>query len=337
MAVRRRLRVHLALIGVAAAGVSAPAPAFSPPSARIDAVAAVTGRADSALHDRVTDHVLVISIDGLRPDAIEAFGARTLQRLMREGRYSLTARTTLPSKTLPAHTSMLTGVEVDAHGITWNSDEVDEHGHVDVPTVFGLARGAGFRTAAFFSKTKFHHLEAPTTLDYVRSPKGGFRDSRWYADRTVNEVRRYLRDDAAAPNMLFVHIGEPDYAGHVFGWMGRVYGHAVRRADDAVARLLHAVEKRFGRGNFTVIVTADHGGHDRNHGSDDARDTTIPWIVWGEGVSTGSPLAPGIRTMDTAATALWLLGVDVPGEWVGSVVAGAFEPIGAAATSAERR
>lgn len=329
------LRARLVLIGVAAAAVSTPLPAYSrgPVPA---GVAAPSPVADSAVRGRVTNHVLVISVDGLRPDAIEAFGARTLQRLMREGSYSLHARTITPSKTLPSHTSMLTGVDVDAHGITWNSDEVDEHGHVDVPTVFGLAKSEGSRTAAFFSKTKFRHLEAPNTIDYVRSPKGGFHDSRWYADRTVDEVRRYLRSDARAPNLLFVHIGEPDYAGHLFGWMGRVYGHAVRRADDAVARLLGAAEERFGRGNFTVIVTADHGGHDRNHGSSDARDTTIPWIVWGEGVSAGAALSPGIRTMDTAATALWLLGVDVPGDWIGSVVAGAFEPMGAVVMSAQR-
>src|SRR5690606_25667925 len=103
----------------------------------------------------LTDHVAVISIDGLRPDASSKFGARTLQRLMREGVYSLEARTIYPSKTLPSHTSMVTGVSPEAHGITWNEDHVDEHGVVPVSTMFEVAKAEGLHTAAFFSKSKF--------------------------------------------------------------------------------------------------------------------------------------------------------------------------------------
>ena len=57
----------------------------------------------------VSQHVLVVSIDGLRPDAIAAYSAPTLQRLIREGSYTLSATTIDPSTTLPSHTSMLTG------------------------------------------------------------------------------------------------------------------------------------------------------------------------------------------------------------------------------------
>jgi len=306
-----------ALMGAAAIPAAAPLAAAAPADSASRAV---------AKHGRIADHVLVISIDGLRPDAIQQFNAFTILRLMREGSYALTAQTILPSKTLPSHTSMLTGVDADAHGITWNDERVDDHGHVDVPTVFGLAKAEGFRTAAFFSKTKFHHLEAPNTIDYVRSPKGGIFDFRWDASRTVKEVGRHLASRSEAPNLLFVHIGEPDYAGHAFGWMGRAYGSAVRTADQAVAQLIEKAENRFGHGNFTVILTADHGGHDRNHGSEDPRDTTIPWIVWGKGVAAGVELPTGIRTMDTAATALWLLGVDAPPAWVGTARLNAFTP-----------
>lgn len=270
---------------------------------------------------RITDHVLVISIDGLRPDAIAKYEAPTLRRLMAGGRYSLSAQTISISKTLPSHTSMLTGVDVDQHKITWNSDRTGEFGHVEVPTVFGLAHEAGYATAAFYSKSKFHHIDAPETIDHVRGPRGGLIP--WNAGRTTDLVLEHL--ERARPNLTFVHLADADFTGHNFGWMGHMYGMAVRETDRAVARILDAADKTFGRGAYTVILTSDHGGHGKSHGSADPVDTTIPWIVWGAGVQQG-PALTGIRTMDTAATVLWMLGVAAPASLVGQPVTTAFQP-----------
>lgn len=301
---------------------AAPSPyAQTPPAVtEIPAQAAPVGEA-------ISGHVVVISIDGLRPDAIEKFGAGTLQRLMREGSYSLDAQTIMPSSTLPSHTSMLTGEELDEHGITWNRNEEGEHGHVEIPTVFAQAQARGMETAAFFAKGKFHHLNVPNTLDHVRLPDG---NDKWSAAQTVGHVEAYL--ERTHPNLMFVHIGEPDYAGHKYSWMSGPYARAVRKADAAVAQVLEAADGAFGEGNYSVIVTADHGGSGWNHGSSDPRDTTIPWIAWGKGVRAGTVLPDGIRTMDTAATALWLLGVAEATE--GEPVRLAFAPGGAAGSLA---
>ena len=266
----------------------------------------------------VTDHVIVISLDGLRPDAIDRFGASTLQRLAREGAHTYSAQTIFPSKTLPSHTSMLTGVGPEVHGILWNNDRTGREGVVKASTVFVEAKKQGFTTAAFFSKSKFRHLQVPGSLDYTQAPRG---IDTWMATRTVTDVITYLHH--RKPNLLFVHVGEADYAGHSTGWMSTTYGMAVRRADGAVNSLLRAAEKSFGKGNYTVIISADHGGHGKDHGTDDPQDVTIPWIVWGKGVSPGAELN-GIRTIDTAATVLWLLGVREPESWKGTAVASAF-------------
>jgi predicted AlkP superfamily pyrophosphatase or phosphodiesterase len=268
---------------------------------------------------RVTDHVIVISVDGLRPDAIARYEAKTIQRLMAEGRYSLTAQTIANSNTLPSHTSMLTGVDAEDHGITWNSDKTGQFGYVKVPTVFGLAHEAGYTTAAFFSKPKFHHIGAPNTIDHMRAPSGG--KIPWNSGKTIDLVRDYLAHNT--PNLMFVHIADADFAGHNFGWMGWMYGMAVRQADAAVAQVLELADARFGRGAYTVVLTSDHGGHGKRHGSTDPLDTTIPWIVWGAGVQRGEALT-GVRTMDTAATTLWMLGLNAPAGFDGRVIAAPF-------------
>lgn len=267
-----------------------------------------------------SNHVIVISVDGLRPDAIAEFEAETLLRLMAEGSHTLEAKTIEPSLTLPSHTSMLTGAEPEAHGVRWNDNRVDEHGHVATPTIFARAKDAGFSTAAFFSKSKFEHLAEPGTIDHADVPNGWL--STRLAGGTMDRAETYLENHR--PNLLFIHITEPDLAGHAFGWMGSAYGWAVRKADREIAGLLVAADRAFGAGNYTVLITADHGGHGRDHDSADPQDVTIPWIAWGMAVAPGVTLGPGVRTVDTAASALWLLGVNPSGDSAGRVVARAF-------------
>ena len=268
----------------------------------------------------VSGHVVVVSIDGLRPDAIATYSATTLQRLMREGSYTLSASTINPSKTLPSHTSMLTGQPPERHGVLWNNVATADADSVDLPNIFSVARRHGYSTAAFFSKAKFQPLQVEGTLDYSQAPGGLF--GRWSSERTIADVAEYLK--GARPNVLFVHLTDPDAAGHRAGWMTADYGRAVLAADRAVNRLISLAEAAYGAGKFSLIVTADHGGHGTSHGSDDPRDVTIPWIAWGQGVKPGGLVASAVRTMDTASTVLWLLGLSGPSDWAGQPVVSAY-------------
>jgi arylsulfatase A-like enzyme len=298
----------LLVTALAAGGCASARYISSPPTER-------TGDLPSGL----TRHVVLVSIDGLRPDAISAFRAPVLQKLAREGSYTFGASTITPSKTLPSHTSMLTGELPERHGVLWNNVLSADTDRITQTTVFGVARSKGFATAAFFSKPKFQPLQQAGALDYSQAPGGWF--GAWKSARTVGDVERYLA--TARPNLLFVHLADVDRAGHASGWMSESYGAAVAETDAALRRLLTAADNAFGAGAYTLIVTADHGGHGQDHGSADPQDVTIPWIVWGRGVQTGE-LPTGIRTMDTASTVLWLLGLEEPTEWIGSPITRAF-------------
>lgn len=271
----------------------------------------------------VSRHVLVVSIDGLRPDAIATFEAPTLGRLAREGSFTLNASTIVPSKTLPSHTSMLTGEPPERHGVLWNNVVTADADRIEQTTVFGVARSHGYATAAFFSKPKFQPLQQPDALDYSQAPGGWW--GGWDSRRTMGDVESYLA--TSRPNLLFVHLADPDRAGHSAGWMSPAYGRAVIESDRAVARLLAAANLAFGEQGYTVILTADHGGHGRDHGSNDPRDVTIPWIAWGQGVKAGELQGVSVRTMDTASTVLWLLGLEEPTEWLGTPIIGAFAAV----------
>jgi predicted AlkP superfamily pyrophosphatase or phosphodiesterase len=315
-ALRNRLAVLIVAASAASAAGCAARYVVAPPEDRPAAAQPATA---------VSRRVIIVSVDGLRPDAIGRFGATTLQRLMAEGSYTLSASTILPSKTLPSHTSMLTGEPPDVHHVLWNNVLTADADSIDVPNVFSVARSHGYSTAAFFSKAKFGPLQRAGTLDYSQAPGGPF--GKWTARRTVGDVEKYLA--SARPDLLFVHLADPDSAGHRSGWMSDDYASAVRSADRAIARLVRAADTAFGAGSYTLIVTADHGGHGNNHGSEDARDVLIPWIAWGRGVKPGSLAGSTVKTMDTAATVLWLMGLSEPADWAGAPVTSAFD--GAAA------
>ena len=106
-----------------------------------------------------------------------------------------------------------------------------------------------------------------------------------------------------AVDLLFVHLPDVDVNGHSNGWMSDAYLTAVRRADVAVGRIVSSLPA-----DTTVIFSADHGGHLSEHGSSQASDMTIPWIIAGPRIAQGRRLSSTIRTVDTAATAAYVLG-----------------------------
>jgi predicted AlkP superfamily pyrophosphatase or phosphodiesterase len=81
---------------------------------------------------------LILSLDGLRPDALSQAVTPVILGLATSGAFTLTAETVFPPVTLPAHASMLSGLSVENHGITWNNYR-PEGGFIETPTVFSVA------------------------------------------------------------------------------------------------------------------------------------------------------------------------------------------------------
>lgn len=261
-------------------------------------------------------HVLVVSIDGLRPDAIPAArGTPAIDALVAAGTRAARARTVFPSSTLPSHASMLTGLVPARHRVMlWNSYD-PERGHIEATTCLELAGRAGYRTAIIAGKEKFWHLSRG--VDHYERPGGS-------AGEVARAAAAHLAE--ARPGLALVHFADPDSAGHEHGWMTERQFEAIREVDRGLARILDALVGAGFRETTVVIVTSDHGGHGKTHGTWLGEDMAIPWIAAGPGVRKGVEIEREIRTYDTAATALALLGVPVPGDWDGRPVAEAFEP-----------
>lgn len=259
--------------------------------------------------------VIIVSEDGLRPDALVAAGARVHARLIAEGAFSAQARTTARASTLPGHAAMLSGFDESRHGLTWNSWKPDR-GFIRVPTVFSAAAQAGKGTAAFVGKLKLAHIVRPDRVDIFSRP-------HYLCRKVVEEAAAYFV--SKKPAVQFVHFSDPDAEGHKNGWMSPEQLEAVRTADGCLGTLVEAIERAGLAEETLLLVSADHGGHGMGHsGDNNEADRRIPWLAWGAGVRKGHRLVREIATMDTAATALWALGLPQPEGAAGSPVTEAF-------------
>lgn len=276
-------------------------------------------------------HVVIVSIDGLRPDLALRAQTPTLRTLLHDGAYTFWAKTTALSVTLPSHTSMLTGVTPDQHGIVWNYDlPLREPIYPSRPTVMEMATRAGLATAMVAGKSKFATLDKPGTIAHVFVPTAGNSsvDDATVAGHAEEFIAQFK------PDLLFVHFPGVDGAGHSQGWGSDSQVAAIENADRQLARVLAALDRAGLRASTAIIVSADHGGAGHTHGPDDARSRHIPWIIVGPGVKHGYDLTQQaeleVRTEDTAATACYLLGLPQQEYFDGKPVLAAFGDTGKA-------
>jgi predicted AlkP superfamily pyrophosphatase or phosphodiesterase len=266
-----------------------------------------------------TPLVVIVSIDGLRPDALSVERTPSILGMASIGTASWLAQTTFPPITLPSHASMLTGYPPAIHGLNF-ANYTPEKGVSRVPTVFSYARAAGIRTAMVVGKDKFNHLKLEGSLDSFEIGMGD--------DDIVNRAIVQLQ---AGADLLFVHLPDVDVCGHANQWMSTKYLEQVNEADQAVGRLRRALPPQ-----ATMILTADHGGLGPTHGVDRATDMSIPWVITGPEIRENVIVSRRVSTMDTAATALDVLGLRLAGDAQGKPVVEAFVPGSAAARTAGR-
>jgi predicted AlkP superfamily pyrophosphatase or phosphodiesterase len=256
--------------------------------------------------------VLILSIDGLRPDAISLAPMPNLMNLMQSSAWTLTAQTVRPSVTLVSHASMLGGYCPSIHGVDWN-DYIPELGYAIGTDLFDIAHAAGLQTVMYVGKEKLRQVTEPESTDrfvYIN-------------DRDSVIIDRLIEDFPQDFGVLFVHFPLVDGMGHVYGWLSPQQMSVAFRADEALGRLLAELDARNLRSETLIMISADHGGHDTTHGTSMPEDMTIPWIASGPGIQP-KELTTTVHTMDTAATAAFALGLDYPDDWNGAPVYEAF-------------
>lgn len=249
--------------------------------------------------------VILILIDGMRPDALQQCGNDYLNDLKKECTYTFNGRTVFPPKTLPCHLSLFYSVPPERHGTTTN------HYVEPVRPVLGLfekLKNAGKKSALFSGWQQMRDICRPGTLDV----------SLFINQLQYEHVDKILTDTAipyihgAKPDFVFLYLGETDdKGGHDKGWMSKTYLKYISLAIDNVKRVV----QEFGN-EYTIIITADHGGHDRMHGLDILEDMTTPLFMRGKCFIAGKELDKA-SILDIAPTIASIFDIPPEREWEG--------------------
>jgi predicted AlkP superfamily pyrophosphatase or phosphodiesterase len=238
-------------------------------------------------------YVVMISIDGLRPQLLTestSLKLPTLRRLMRQGAW---ARVTgvLPTVTYPSHTTLITGVLPAVHGILDNRIFDPENlsnqawfwysSAIKVTTLPGAVRSRGLSAAAVswpvtvgmaldYNVPEILRSRHRENLDLMAALSSPPRILESYGDSTGKPLAWPPTDADRAglaawlvrtfhPNLLLLHIFDSDTDAHTYGPDAPEALAAIERADVEVGRVLDAVSQAGLADQTDVVIVSDHG------------------------------------------------------------------------------
>jgi arylsulfatase A-like enzyme len=275
---------------------------------------------------------VLIVLEGVNRDAVKLGPMPVLTRLAKEGAATWSAATVDPPLTLPAMASLLTGLPVEKHKISWNNYDF-LRGFVRAPTMFDYLDLSGGRDSAiFWMDESLQQLSKPEPYtDYQIcgplkpecNPQTLLRYIRDYF-RKATSGDGYGHAILSVPHLLVVHLPEALRVGGANGWGSAAYRRALRDVDEAIGAILDLYKELGMLDRAVVIVTALNGagngrpslnGRSKPGTSDGASATRVPWIAWGAGIKAGYAITHPVSIMDTGATVLRTLGLETHVEW----------------------
>ncbi len=281
-------------------------------------------------------NVLLITLDTLRADALGSYGAQVpsspnLDALAQDSVRFTRAYTVTPL-TIPAHSSIMTGMFPPRHGVRDNGDFFLSEGAI---TLAERLKVAGYRTmASVGAEVTSHHWGFSQGFDAYFDDMGGpegDEQNRWRVERrgdaVVDDALSWLEQNGTGeqPFFAWVHLFDvhhPYEAPEPFAsqFPRRPYLAEVAWTDSQVGRLLAWLQDKAQMDRTAVLVMADHGEGLGSHGESFHgvllynATTHIPMIVRPPGgLEAAARVSFPVSLVDVAPTVMGLAGLP-PGE-----------------------
>ena len=242
--------------------------------------------------------VLLILCDGLRPDAAESCKHPFAQKLLSDYHYTR-ARTVFPSYTLPCHMSLMHSQTPFEHGVSGNIFVPAQDGRRGF---FEQLRDFKKTSAFFYSWGELRDICEPSSLSY-----GKFISSVVFGGEKAGEL---LTKDAAefineySPDFAFLYLENTDIVGHMYGWESEEYTEAVGKSFGFIEKILTEIPE-----DYSVFITADHGGHGFDHGTEMPVDMTIPLFVKAPSAEIDKEAFASANIIDIAPSICDIIGI----------------------------
>ena len=256
--------------------------------------------------------LLLMSVDGTRPDALQAANAPNLDSLFVGSAYSYRAQSAVPveeySVSGACYSSMFTGVWCTKHKVCDNEF---------APARYDLYPIAFCRLKAVYPQMIIESIVrwAPVSTSMIECADVDLAPSSDQA--ATDEAVRLLTE--TNPDLLYYHIEDVDTAGHASGFSPTAAGYltAIEKADAMVGRVLQALYSRptYDQEDWMVIALTDHGGKGTSHHySDEPESQTIFMTFQGAHVAAGEIDPPPVL-VDIAVTMLGYFGIEIDPAW----------------------
>lgn len=218
--------------------------------------------------------VLLVGMDGVQYRYIDQLATPGFDRLHITKAYAggVTSRfTEQATSSGPGWSTILTGVWVNKHGVSNNNVGPADRAW---PSVFRFIHNANpsAKLYSFATWGTMNTLYFPYDMPLLTARSEGGGD-----DKSTNLALEVLQNDN--PDFIFIHLDEPDGAGHNDGW-GPVYEQSITDSDARLSKLLDEVDRRERqlKEDWLVLVVTDHGREPRDgysHGGQSASEKTI--------------------------------------------------------------
>lgn len=266
-------------------------------------------------------HVVLIGSDGFSAEVVAKNPGKfpNLERMMRDGSYTLEARSVLPSSSAINWATLLMGAGSEMHGFTeWGSKTPEvEPIYVNqwglFPGIFGEVRQQMPEavTGVVYSWDGIGYLFEKEAVDFVRATQ----DNDEEATRIFCE---FLQEQQ--PTCSFLYLSQPDVAGHNIGWMTPEYVAACQKIDSLVGVVYDCIQQHMDPKSTAVIFTSDHGGKGTGHGGKSMVEMETPYIIVGRGIPADHRIERIVMRYDNAPTMADLLRLKAPEQWYGKSV-----------------
>ncbi len=228
---------------------------------------------------QVNKKVLIIGIDGCRPDALQIANTPNIDNLINNGIYSPDALNNDITISGPGWSAILCGVWSDKHLVTNNDFSGNDYANYPPISKYIEDFSSEMHTVSICHWSPINEFIIQNHIDFKLNVSSDLELS--------NQAASYI--SVNDPDFIFLHFDDVDHAGHSYGFSPSVpeYISAIEAVDVLIDPIIQAIEGRssFPEEDWLILLTTDHGGQGNSHGGNSLEEQRVFFIASGPSVN----------------------------------------------------